>query len=473
MGGFFGVTSKKDCVTDIFFGVDYHSHLGTHRGGMAIYAPRRGFQRAIHKIENSPFRTKFEKNALEMKGTSGIGCISDNDPQPLIIRSHLGAYAITTVGRINNEAEILARLLSSGRGYFMEMSAGKINSTELVSALINEKGSMVEGIRHAQESIEGSMCILILTAGELYAARDLKGRLPVLIGKNDEGYCVSFESFAYEKLGFHDHRDLGPGEVVRLTPDGMETLAPALDEMKICAFLWTYYGYPNSHYEGVTVETMRYASGRILAERDMEVGMIDGIEYVAGVPDSGTPHAIGYANKSGIQFARPLIKYTPTWPRSFLSASQKMRSLVAKMKIVPVHELIADKRLLFIDDSIVRGTQMHEMVDFLRKSGAREVHIRAACPPVMFSCKYLNFSRSTNESDLITRRTIHELEGNCKAEQLAEYTDPASARGRAMVDRICKNLGFSSLAYQSMDDLIRSIGIAPDKICTYCWTGKE
>ena len=473
MGGFFGVTAKRDVVMDIFFGTDYHSHLGTSRGGMAVYAPEQGFQSAIHNIENTPFRTRFEQNAVEMVGNAGIGCISDNEPQPLTVRSHLGTYAITTVGRINNEQALVDRFFASGRARFLEMAGGRINPTELVASLIDEMDSIPAGIRHAQESIDGSMSILILTASELYAARDLMGRLPVLIGKSNEGYAVSFESFAYQKLGFHDYRDLGPGEVVRLTPDGVEVLYPARDQMKICAFLWTYYGYPNSHYEGVTVESMRYACGRILAENDQKKGLTQAFDYVAGVPDSGTPHAIGYANKTGIQFARPFIKYTPTWPRSFLPGNQKVRELVAKMKLVPVGELIENKRLLFIDDSIVRGTQLQETVDFLLDFGAREVHIRSACPPIMYGCKYLNFSRSTYEPDLITRRTIYELEGASGERHLDEYADSTSPRGQAMAEAICQKLRLSSLDYQTLDGLAQSIGIDPCKICTYCWTGKS
>ncbi|MCL2569167.1 MAG: amidophosphoribosyltransferase [Oscillospiraceae bacterium] len=472
MGGFFGVTAKRDVVTDIFFGTDYHSHLGTSRGGMVIYSPKEGFQRAIHNIENTPFRTKFEHAVTEMSGNAGIGCISDNDPQPLTIRSHLGTYAVTTVGRINNEAELVDRIFKTG-GRFLAMSGDKINQTELVAYLIDEMDSIPDGIRHAQESIDGSMSILVLTGDELYAARDLMGRIPILIGKSEDGMAVSFESFAYQKVGYVDHKNLGPGEVVRITPDGLEVLFPSREQMKICAFLWTYYGYPNSHYEGVTVESMRYACGRILAENDRKKGFAKEIDFVAGVPDSGTPHAIGYANKSGIQFARPFIKYTPTWPRSFLPGSQKVRSLVAKMKLVPVGELIQDKRLLFIDDSIVRGTQMRETVEFLQTWGAKEVHVRSACPPIMYSCKYLNFSRNTDDADLIARRTIRELEGSGGEAYLAEYADGTSARGQAMVDAICQKLRISSFDYQTLDGLTQSIGIDPCKICTYCWTGKE
>lgn len=473
MGGFFGVISKRDAVLDIFFGVDYHSHLGTRRGGMCIYDRSAGFQRSIHKIENAPFRTKFEADIIDMVGNAGIGCISDSEPQPLVVQSHLGVFAISTVGRINNDAELAARFLESSHGHFMEISGGRISATELTASLISEAPTIEEGITHAQRSIDGSMSILVLTADALYAARDLHGRLPVLIGKGDEGYAVSFESFAYQKLGYGDLRDLGPGEIVRITPDGAETVAAPGREMRICAFLWTYYGYPNSHYEGVTVETMRNRCGAILAERDEARGVARGIDYVAGIPDSGVPHAVGYANESRVPFARPFIKYTPTWPRSFMPASQDVRNLVAKMKLVPVPDLIEGKKLLFIDDSIVRGTQMRETVDFLLDSGAEEVHIRSACPPIMFGCKYLNFSRSTSDMDLITRRTIHELEGVHGEDHLADYADLDSDRGQAMVDRICQNLSFTTLGYQSIDGLERAIGIDPCKICTYCWTGKD
>jgi len=473
MGGFFGVTTKRDAVMDVFFGVDYHSHLGTSWGGMAIYSPDLGFQRMARRIANTPFRTKFEADALEMKGNAGIGCISDNEPQPLVVRSHLGTYAVTTVGRINNEEELVSRFFANGRGRFMLWAGGNLNPTELVAALIDECASIPEGIRHAQEAIDGSMSILALTESALYAARDPVGRTPVLVGKSADGFAVSFESFAYQKLGFSDHKNLGPGELVCLTPDGLETIYPAGDKMKACAFLWTYYGYPNSHYEGVTVETMRYACGRILAEQDKKQGLAQEIDYVAGVPDSGTPCAIGYANQSGIQFARPFIKYTPTWPRSFMPGSQKVRDLVSKMKLVPVEDLIKGKRLLFIDDSIVRGTQMRETVDFLRSSGAKEVHIRSACPPIMYGCKYLRFSRSSDDLDLITRRTIAELEGGVGQARLDEYADSTSERGQAMTQAICDKLQFSSLGYQSLDGLIESIGIDAEKICTYCWTGKE
>ena len=473
MGGFFGATSKRDCVLDIFFGTDYHSHLGTRRGGMAIYDPEAGFQRNIHNIENTPFRTKFEKDLADFHGTSGIGCISDSDPQPLLVRSHLGLFAITTVGLINNSEELVERYFSDIGHQFMAMSSGQVNATELTAALINQAGDLVSGIRHAQELIDGSMTMLILTPDGLIAARDKLGRLPVILGRNEDGYCVSFESFAYHKLGYDDYRELGPGEIVRLTPDSEEVLAAPGDKMRICAFLWTYYGYPNSRYEGVNVEVMRNRNGEIMARADKARGVAQDIDYVAGVPDSGLPHAIGYANESGIPYARPFVKYTPTWPRSFMPTNQSVRNQVAKMKQIPVPELIEGKKLLFVDDSIVRGTQLRETVEFLYESGAREVHIRSACPPIMYGCKYLNFSRSNSEMELIARRTIQELEGDEGQEHIDEYADTATERGQCLLRAICEKLHFSSLGYQSLDGLLESIGIDRDKVCTYCWTGRE
>lgn len=473
MGGFFGAISKRDCVLDIFFGVDYHSHLGTRRGGMAIYDDRDGFQRQIHNIENTPFRTKFEKDLSDFHGRSGIGCISDSDPQPLLVRSHLGLYAITTVGIINNAEELVERFFDDGAVQFMAMSSGQVNATELCAALINQKSGLAEGIRYAQEVIRGSITMLILTPDALYAARDRYGRLPVLIGKDEDGHCVSFESFAYRKLGYEDAYELGPGEMVRLTPEGCETVTPAGQEMKICAFLWTYYGYPTSRYEGVNVEVMRNRNGHILAKKDRERGLAGGIDYVAGVPDSGVPHAVGYANESGIPFARPFIKYTPTWPRSFMPENQSVRNHVAKMKLIPVPDLIENKRLLFVDDSVVRGTQLRETVEFLYNCGAKEVHIRSACPPIMYPCKFLNFSRSNSELELLARATVQELEGNQGQTHLEEYADGDTERGRSMRECICKKMHFTSLEFQSLEGLVEAIGIDPCKICTYCWTGKE
>ena len=473
MGGFFGAISKRDCVLDIFFGVDYHSHLGTRRGGMVVYDRDTGFQRQIHNIENTPFRTKFERDVEDFHGCSGIGCISDTDPQPLLVRSHLGLYAITTVGIINNAEQLVSQYFSDHGHQFMAMSSGKVNSTELTAALINQADDLISGIRHAQDLIDGSATILILTKDEIIAARDKLGRLPVLVGQNEEGCCVSFESFAYHKLGYHDAYELGPREIVRITADGFETLSPAGEEMKICAFLWTYYGYPNSNYEGVNVEVMRYRNGEIMARADKARGLAQDLDYVAGVPDSGVPHAIGYANESHIPFARPFVKYTPTWPRSFMPANQDVRNQVAKMKQIPVPELIEGKKLLFVDDSIVRGTQLRETVDFLYESGAKEVHMRSACPPIMYSCKYLNFSRGNSDMDLLARRTVQELEGDEGQQHLEEYADGTSERGQCMLKTICEKFGFTSLGYQSLDGLLEAIGLDRDKVCTYCWNGRE
>ena len=469
MGGFFGVVSREDCVTDLFFGVDYHSHLGTRRGGMAVYSKEAGFQRAIHNIENSPFRTKFEKDINEMAGMMGIGCISDNEPQPLIVRSHLGNYAITTVGRINNEAELIRSAFQKGSTHFLEMSGGKVNATELVASLINQKDSIPEGIRYAQEQVDGSMSMLLLTKDGIYAARDKMGRTPVILGRKDGARCASFESFSYLNLGYELDRELGPGEIVLINSDQVQILRKPDKQMKICAFLWTYYGYPTSSYENVNVEEMRYRCGEILAENDQ----YKGIDYIAGIPDSGVPHAIGYANQSGIPFARPFIKYTPTWPRSFMPTNQSMRNLVARMKLIPVDALIRGKSLLFIDDSIVRGTQMGETVDFLYNSGAKEVHIRSACPPIMFGCKYLNFSRSTSEMELITRRVIAELEGEGALEHLGEYCDDKTERYQKMVQKIGEKLDFTTLRYQTLDGMLKAIGLPRDQVCTYCWSGQE
>ena len=474
MGGFFGAVSTQDVSLDIFFGVDYHSHLGTRRGGMIIHDAKDGFQRQIHSIENTPFRTKFEKDLADFHGCSGIGCISDTDPQPLLVRSHLGLYAITTVGIINNAEELVQQYFSDHGHQFMAMSSGKVNSTELAAALINQKDNLVEGILHAQEAVTGSLTLLILTEnGEIIAARDRMGRLPVLIGRSDKGHCVSFESFAYHKLGYEDAYELGPREIVRIRPEGFDVLSPAGEEMKICAFLWSYYGYPNSNYEGVNVEVMRYKNGAIMARDEKKRGTLPQVNYVAGVPDSGVPHAIGYANASGKHFARPFVKYTPTWPRSFMPANQDVRNQVAKMKQIPVPELIQGKKLLFVDDSIVRGTQLRETVEFLYESGAKEVHMRSACPPIMYGCKFLNFSSSRSEMELLARRTVLELEGDQGLEHLEEYADGSTQRGQCMLKTICEKFGFDSLGYQSLDGLLEAIGIDRDKVCTYCWSGKE
>lgn len=467
MGGFFAVASKEDCVFDLFFGTDYHSHLGTRRAGMAVYG-KEGFDRSIHNIENAPFRTKFEKEIISMHGYFGIGCISDFEPQPLIVRSHHGTYAITTVGKINNIDEIVKEIFQSGHTHFLEMSGGDINPTELVASIINQKENLIEGISYAQELIQGSMTILVMTSKGIYVARDRMGRTPVAIGKKEGAYCASFESFAYLNLGYTQERELGSGEIVILTPEGVTTLIAPRKQMKICTFLWVYYGYPSSSYEGVSVEQMRYRCGALLAKRDNVHP-----DNIAGIPDSGTAHAVGYANESGIPFSRPFIKYTPTWPRSFMPTIQSKRNLIAKMKLIPVHELIQDKSLLLIDDSIVRGTQLRETTEFLYQSGAKEVHVRPACPPLLFGCKYLNFSRSTSDMDLITRRVITKLEGMNLKDKLALYANPETEEYKKMVEEIGKQLQFTSLRYHRLDDMIESVGIDPCKLCTYCWSGKE
>ena len=474
MGGFFGVVSKRDCMADIFFGTDYHSHLGTRRAGLAVYDHEIGIQRAIHNISNSPFRTKFEQDYLEMSGSSAIGCISDGDPQPLIIRSNLGTYAICIIGVVNNSEELIDQYLSFSGGHFNAMTSGAINSTELVAAMINQKSSFVDGIRFAQSVIKGTASILILKDdGTVIAARDKLGRLPVHVGKDEDGYAVSFESFAYQKLGYENERELGPGEIVEITTNNIEQLNPPGKEMKICSFLWSYYGYSNANYEGINVETMRYRNGGIMAEADKKSGKTEGIDYIGGVPDSGTPHAIGFANKSGIPFARPFIKYTPTWPRSFTPAKQSDRNKIAKMKQIPVHELIKDKNLLFVDDSIVRGTQLKETVDFLYDNGAKAVHMRSACPPIMYSCKFLNFTRATNEMELLARRVIMDLEGEEGFKYIEEYSDGTTERGQNLRKAICEQLHFASLEFQSLEGIIKAIGLEPCKLCTYCWNGKE
>ena len=473
MGGFFGAISHKNCKYDVFFGTDYHSHLGTKRGGITMHDSVKGFSRQIHNIESTPFRTKFEGDLAKMDGTAGIGCISDTDPQPLLVRSHLGLFAITTVGIINNSEE-LAEKAFSGQGYqFMAMSSGKINSTEMTAALINRCSNLVDGIRYAQAAIEGSCTIMILTQDALIVARDRVGRLPIVIGKGAEGHCASMESFACQKLGYTPCYNLGPGEIVKITADGYEQLSAPGEKMKICAFLWSYYGYPNSNYEGVNVEVMRCRNGEIMAREEEKQGLMPDVDYVAGVPDSGLPHAIGYANYSHKPFARPFVKYTPTWARSFTPSNQEMRNLVAEMKQIPVPELIEGKKLLLVDDSIVRGTQLRETVDFLYSSGAKEVHMRSACPPIMYSCKFLNFSRSNSEMELLTRRTIQNLEGAIGQKHVAEYADASTERGQSMLKAICQEMGFDSLGYQSLDGLLESIGLDRDKVCTYCWTGEE
>lgn len=474
MGGFFGSVSRTDAISDVFFGTDYHSHLGTRRGGIAAFDSELGLQREIHNIENSPFRTKFSKTLDEMKGRAAIGCISDYDPQPLLIRSNLGKYAICVIGVINNAQQLIDQYLTFSNGHFVAMTGGLVNSAELIAAMINQKGSFTEGLRFVQDSVEGTASILVLTdRGTVIAARDKLGRLPILVGKSDDGYCVSFESFAYSKLGYEDVKELGPGEIIEITAEGVEQLAPPYEKMRICSFLWSYYGYPTSSYEGINVEVMRYRNGEIMAENDMAAGNMGNIDYVSGVPDSGTPHAIGYANRSGIRFARPFIKYTPTWSRSFMPTNQSDRNKIAKMKQVPITDLIHDKDLLFVDDSIVRGTQLRETVEFLYNNGANSVHMRSACPPLMYSCKYLNFSRATSEMELITRRTVLELEGEEGFAHLADYSNSATDRGKAMRSAICDKFKFASLEFQSLDGITRAIGLEPCKLCTYCWSGIE
>ena len=474
MGGFFGAALKRSCVEEVFFGTDYHSHLGTRRGGMAFYSPENGFQRGIHSIENSPFRTKFEKDIAGMSGNIGIGCISDSDPQPILLRSKLGRIAVCNIGIINNAEELCSEFFDSRLASFETMTSSKVNSSALIGALIAQKDSFAEGIRYAQERVDGTMSLLILTEDGIIAARDKFGRLPIIIGEGEDGYCVSFESFAFQKLGYKTCKELLPAEIVRITADGIEVLGEGKpDALRICTFLWTYYGYPNSVYEGVTVETMRTRNGEIMAEYDIQNGTLPDVDYVCGVPDSGVPHAIGYANRSGIPFARPFIKYTPTWPRSFMPQSQDMRNKVAKMKLIPVHELIEGKKLLFVDDSIVRGTQMRETVEFLYENGAKEVHMRSACPPIMYGCKYLNFSRSTSELDLIARRIIHEYEGEEGVKYINEYADSKTERGKRLRDEICRRLKLTSLEFQFLDGTVKAVGLPECKLCTYCWSGKQ
>ncbi len=474
MGGFFGITSKKQCVLDVFFGVDYHSHLGNARAGMASVNKEDGFQREIHNIENSPFRTKFDNITARLKGKACIGCISDQDPQPLLIKSKFGMYAIAFVGTVNNNEELVKNYLNTGYGVFQFMSGNKVNSSELISAIIEEKDDIVEGIKYAQSLIEGSASILMLFEnGHLIVARDKKGRLPITVGKNDDGYCVSFESFAYEKLGYVSYKELKSGEILDISPNEITQLYEGSDDMKICSFLWAYYGYPNATYEGKNVEIFRMKNGKIMAETEINNGTLPNIDYVSGVPDSGTPHAIGYSHGSGIPFARPFIKYTPAWARSFTPSNQNERKKVAKMKQVPIVELIRDKNLLFVDDSIVRGTQLGETVEFLYNNGAKSVHMRSACPPIMFKCKYLNFSRTNSEMDLLARRIIFELEGEEGFNYINEYADGNTKRGKNFRELICKKMNFDSIEFQSLEGIIKAIGLPPCKLCTYCWNGKE
>ena len=474
MGGFFGAAAEHNCISDVFFGTDYHSHLGTRRGGMTAYSPEKGFQRSIHSIENSPFRTKFESDVDAMEGNLCIGSISDTDPQPILLKSRLGTYAVCNIGIINNDEELCNELLSNSSASFEAMSSGKVNSSTLIGGLIAQRDNIVDGIKYAQEKIKGTMSLLILTEDGIIAARDKNGRLPIIIGRRDDGYCVSFESFAFQKLGYEIYREMLPGEIVKITSKRAEVLSEGhINDLKICTFLWTYYGYPNSVYEGVTVETMRTRNGEIMAEHDIQSGNLPDVDFICGVPDSGVPHAIGYADRSGIPFARPFIKYTPTWPRSFMPQSQSMRNKVAKMKLIPVHELIEGKKLLFVDDSIVRGTQLRETVEFLYANGAKEVHMRSACPPIMYGCKYLNFSRSTSELDLIARRIIHEFEGEDGVKYINEYSDTNTERGQRLRSEICKRLKLTSLEFQSLEGTVKAVGLPESGLCSYCWNGKE
>ncbi len=472
MGGFFATALKGDSVFDLFYGTDYHSHLGTRRAGMVVHG-RDGFNRAIHNIENAPFRSKFGKDVHEMEGNLGIGCISDYDPQPLLVRSHHGTYALACVGKINNSDELIANVFKNGGSHFQMMSTGEVNKTELTAALINQKDNLIEGIKYAQDSIDGSMTILLLTQDAVYLARDKYGRTPIVIGyKEDEGFCAAFESFSYLNLGYKDFKELGPGEIDVMTPEAVTVMEKPGEKLRICTFLWVYYGYPSSRYEGISVEEMRYNCGAALAKRD-GYGK-DDIDAVAGVPDSGTAHAMGYANESGVPFSRPFVKYTPTWPRSFMPTHQNKRNLIAKMKLIPVHELIDGKKLLLIDDSIVRGTQLRETSEFLYDSGAKEVHIRPACPPLLFGCKYINFSRSNSDMELIARRVIAEEEGEqVDRTILDDYANPDSDRYHLMLEKIRQKLNFTSLKFNRLDDMIAATGMDKEQLCTYCWDGRE
>lgn len=475
MGGLFGVASKSDCVMDLFFGVDYHSHLGTKAGGMCVHG-NHGFERSIHSIESAPFRTKFQKEMEEMKGNIGIGSISDTEPQPLTVYSKLGHYSLGTVGIIKNKDSIVEDLILSGNNQFMSMSGGEINNTELVAALISTGINITKGIRYAQKKIEGSLTLLLLTEDALYAARDFHGRTPLVIGKRDDAYCVASESFSFINLGYEYFREIGPGEIVKITADGVETVAPANEkDVRVCTFLWTYFGYATAIYEGKNVENMRYRNGAHLAEMDMDDPELADVDFVAGVPDSGVAHALGYSQRSHIPYARPLIKYTPTWPRSFMPSNQKARNLIARMKLIPDHEIIEGKKFVLVDDSIVRGTQLRETLSYLYENGAEKIHIRSACPPVMFGCKYLNFSRSVSEMELISRKVIAELEHteDVTPEILKEYTDCSTEKYAAMVERIKEVSGFDSLKYQTLENLLDSVQIDKCRLCTYCWDGKE
>ena len=471
MGGIFGVAKKDNCIMDLFFGTDYHSHLGTRRAGMAVYG-QDGFNRSIHNIENSPFRTKFEDDVEHLSGRLGIGSISDSDPQPLLVKSHLGSYALVTVGRVNNEEALIQHALDDRYTHFLEMSGGHVNTTELIATIIDKYSSFKEGIEAVQNLVDGSMTLLIMTKDRLIAARDRLGRTPLVIGKREDARCVSMEDFAYVNLGYTDEYELGPAEIVSVTSEGYDIIKPAEDTMQICAFLWCYYGYPTSTYEGVNVEAMRYKNGAAMANFDLSLSDISP-DHIAGVPDSGIAHAIGYANRSRIPFARPFIKYTPTWPRSFMPAYQTQRNLIARMKLIPVEALIRDKKLLLIDDSIVRGTQLRETTAFLFKSGAKEVHVRPACPPILFGCPFLNFSRERHDFELITRRTINKLEGRdvYDMDTLKKYAQPETDAYRAMIEDLRTEQNFTTLRYQRLTNLVNAIGLPKEKLCTYCWDG--
>ena len=466
MGGFFGVASRQDCVADVFYGTDYHSHLGTRRGGM-VTATDAGFKRNIHDITNSPFRTKFEEELPKHTGNLGLGVISDYEDQPLLIGSHHGVYALVTVGRVNN-LDVLVRAALARRGtHLSEVKGSEHNPTEVVATLINQEATLVEGIRSAQRTVQGSCSLLLLTADAIYAARDRLGRTPVVIGRKDGAFAVTLESSALPNLGYEPVRDLGPEEIVRMTPEGVETVAPPGPHMQICSFLWIYYGYPASSYEGINTEAARNRCGQLLARHDR----VD-IDSVAGIPDSGIGHAIGYAAEAGVPYRRPFVKYTPTWPRSFMPQDQQVRDLVASMKLIPVRDLIAGKRLLFCEDSIVRGTQLRDIISRVFQYGAREVHMRPACPPLIHGCRFLNFSRSKSELDLAARRAVKELEGDA-SQHLDEYADGSTERHAAMVDRIRQRLGLTTLCYQRLPDMIAAIGLPRERLCTYCWNGES
>jgi amidophosphoribosyltransferase len=466
MGGYFGIVSKSDCVHNLYYGTDYHSHLGTHRGGLCVKNGE-NFLRSIHNIENTQFRSKFEDDIKKMSGNMGIGCISDTDDQPLIIRSHLGTFAIVTVGRINNTKQLLDKSFNKFGTHFSEMDSGIINPTELIASLINQESSFEDGIQHVQDSISGSCSLLLLTSEGIFAARDRFGRTPMIIGENNDSYCVSMETCVFPNLEYNFKYELGAGETVFLSAEGMDTRIPARDILRICTFLWIYYGYPASSYEGRNVEIVRNRSGAALARNDNVK-----VDLVAGIPDSGIAHALGYSNQAGIPYRRPFVKYTPTWPRSFMPQNQNIRNLVARMKLIPIPELIQGKRLLFCEDSIVRGTQLRETIQRLYEYGATEVHMRPACPPLIFSCKYLNFSRSRSELDLAAQQAINELENQTDNIVLEKYTNSESGLYQDMVNKICERLTLTSLKYQTMNDMIEAVGLAKEKLCTYCWDGQ-